>query len=214
MSKWLSRLAEIKDASKTVLTKPTVPTEPSFVSYDTCQFKVENELSIYLSRDSKAPENRHALDRQLPELTKVTPAGDLDNDTEAGGTPEEQLAEWRAGIELLFPSRPPEGFPRSRWPDICRASARLVQSPWGERLAELGWSTLDIFGIDRHAPNAYQASKGLVHFLPGNTLALIEVHAAHIRHPNGVVQTYHRDHLDRTRAVALWAPRDAAGEVH
>ena len=49
-------------------------------------------------------------------------------------------------------SVPPGDFPARRWDHLRRDAADFLASPWAMEAARLGWTDLDLFGVDADRP--------------------------------------------------------------
>jgi hypothetical protein len=54
-------------------------------------------------------------------------------------------SQWRRSLDTLDPNCPPTGFPALWWRGLIR-DADLFLATWGSQAADLGWTTLDLFG--------------------------------------------------------------------
>src|SRR5262249_23606218 len=119
-------------------------------------------------------------------------------------------AEWIAGCARLANSDPPSGWPPHRWSMLKRDAVAFLEV-WGGEAAHLGWSALDLFGIDRTAPYARVDSMGLVPLLNGREVVDLTHDTAAIHRSSGGVLTYRRDTASkmqaegaRTQMVCIW----------
>jgi hypothetical protein len=119
-------------------------------------------------------------------------------------TPTGVPAEWVAGVASLSIGNCPPSIPPDRWQMLMRAADRLLESPWGARLAALGWRAIDLFGADAFAPVERHDHKGLVWFLPGHRLIAATANTATVETPTGARQTYYRLNNRATEMVLLW----------
>jgi len=55
-------------------------------------------------------------------------------------------------ITPRLPSVPPGDFPARRWDQLRRDAADFLASPWAMEAARLGWTDLDLFGVDADRP--------------------------------------------------------------
>jgi hypothetical protein len=113
-------------------------------------------------------------------------------------------ADWVAGVASLPISNCPSSIPVDRWQKLMRTADRFIASPWAERLAALGWRTVDIFGTDAIAPVERHDHKGLIWFLPGHRLIAATAETATLDTPTGSRQTYSRHRNRITDMVLLW----------
>ncbi|MEQ9691789.1 MAG: hypothetical protein RLO48_18880 [Bauldia litoralis] len=73
---------------------------------------------------------------------------------------------WSRAFAFIDPDTPPNGFPERDWRTIHR-DGLLFLSLCRPQAAELGWTTIDVFGVHRNAPTANYAAMGLVPVLRG-----------------------------------------------
>src|SRR6185312_14474992 len=59
-------------------------------------------------------------------------------------------------------SEPPADFPPSRWGQLRADHAAFVESPWHGKAERLGWSELDLYGVDATRPYARTDGLGLI----------------------------------------------------
>jgi hypothetical protein len=57
--------------------------------------------------------------------------------------------------------RPPAGFPVPWWRGLIR-DAELFLATWGRQATDLGWTTLDLFGVHAKAAAARYSCMGLL----------------------------------------------------
>jgi hypothetical protein len=118
--------------------------------------------------------------------------------TENGST----YLEWRGSIDALDASRPPMNFPGSWWRGLIR-EAELFVSVWGNQAANLGWTTLDLFGAHRKAPAANFSCMGLLLVISSGRVVVLTTEAAKIEQQSGARLTYTR-RPPETECVAVW----------
>jgi hypothetical protein len=85
----------------------------------------------------------------------------------------------------------PAGFAERNWHQLKLDALALLRDH-GDRLAALGWTTLDLFGLHRTLPAVRVDASGLVRFIHGGTITGITATTAGIRRPTGAVLTYRR----------------------
>jgi hypothetical protein len=89
------------------------------------------------------------------------------------------LAGWRAGVGALDPNRPPAGFPVPWWRGLVQ-HAEFFLSVWGKQAADLGWTTLDLFGAHSKAPAANFSCIGLLLLISGGRVVALTAETAKI----------------------------------
>jgi hypothetical protein len=110
--------------------------------------------------------------------------------------------EWSAGVGKLQAMPCPHHFKSSRW-DLLIGDARRFIDEWASQCGALGWKTLEVFGVNPHAPDTRHDAKGLVILLGGHQLLGVEVDKAKVRSPSSgnILSIYRR----RTPGqVAVW----------
>jgi hypothetical protein len=111
-------------------------------------------------------------------------------------------AGWRDGFTLLDANRPPAGFTSAEWRCTIR-DAELFLSTWGRQAVDLGWTTLDVFGVHRLAPVARYSCMGLLPLIQGGRVIAITAESARIEQPSGARLTYTR-RPPEAGCVAVW----------
>ena len=102
-----------------------------------------------------------------------------------------------------LPSFPPRDFPDSRWRTIRADIERLLKSPMAERARALGWTELDLFGVDADRPFARIDQAGLLILLDGKKIVEITAETAVIENASGTRHTWRR-RSDRAGRVLVW----------
>jgi hypothetical protein len=102
-----------------------------------------------------------------------------------------QLGAWATGIDRMRGHPPPLGFTTHNWHQFKLDALALLRNH-GNRLATLGWTTLDLFGLHKTVPAVRVDASGLVRFIHGSTITEVTAHTAIIRRPTGSVLTYRR----------------------
>ena len=99
----------------------------------------------------------------------------------------------------------PSNVPDRRWQQAVDAAGRFADS-WAAKASALGWTTLDIFGVDRLAPEGALHTTGLIWLLQDKVIVAISEDAVIVETVNGVRQTYRPrvDTNDACRRVLLW----------
>ncbi len=113
--------------------------------------------------------------------------------------------EWAEGFARLDCTKPPPGYPLPRWHQIINDGG-LFLDQWAHQAAGLGWTALDVFGVNPAAPLVRYDGMGLVPLIQGCRVISIADNSAQIKSSNGHTQTYSR--RPRLDAVALWQLRD------
>jgi hypothetical protein len=113
-----------------------------------------------------------------------------------GGSP----SEWHAILAELKHKNCPDWLVPDRWA-VLLSDAESFLNRWGGTAYELGWSTVDLFGVHPIAPAARFDVMGLILLLQGGTVAALTEKAATIRRSSNAMLTYRRG--DQTGAVCL-----------
>jgi hypothetical protein len=111
-------------------------------------------------------------------------------------------AKWLDGLTALDPNGPPKGFPAPWWRGLIR-DAELFLSVWAKRAADLGWTTLDLFGAHSKAPAANFSCLGLLLVIRGGRVVALTAETAKIEQQSGARLTYTR-RPPEAECVALW----------
>lgn len=107
---------------------------------------------------------------------------------------------WRDGLARLPRTGAPPHVSPAAW-DHLKATALAFAERWGSQAAALGWSEIDVFGVNPDAGRRLDRD-GLVASLDGRPVLAITSEAASIGVSNGNVLRYYRG--VRPGAVAIW----------
>lgn len=107
---------------------------------------------------------------------------------------------WADGVAILRRS-PALKFYHGKWRRMVR-DARSFLSLWGEDAAALGWSTLDIFGVNPDPAHGRYDRLGLVILLDGRAVEALSADSATIGDGRGHTTFYRR--LRAQGAVPVW----------
>ena len=102
-----------------------------------------------------------------------------------------------------LPSEAPSGFPSRRWDQLRRDVADFPASPWAMEAARLGWTDLDLFGVDAERPYARLDGLGLVPALDGCKIVALSAEGAILETPGGARQSYRRN-PEQPGRVLVW----------
>jgi hypothetical protein len=95
------------------------------------------------------------------------------------------MAEWQLGLQRLSPHREPcPGFRSGQWLGVYEVAQRFL-AEHGPSAADLGWSTLDLFGVDPKVGVARVSCCGALLVSGGSPV--VDVAAAAIRYRSGLV---------------------------
>jgi hypothetical protein len=181
MGRWLNALRQAEKNPKT-LEDATDKTDKT----------LSGEVLSVLSVPSPAVYAKFSDQRSVP----VSP------DSEASDAPTGLCSELRVRLAALDPNRPPPNFSAPWWRGIVR-DAELFLSVWGKPAADLGWTTLDLFGAHRKAPTANFSCMGLLLVIRGGRVVVLTTEAAKIEQQSGARLTYTRRPPD-AECVAVW----------
>ena len=84
---------------------------------------------------------------------------------------------WAEGYAALCAMPPPAGFWSDRWRRIVDATGAFLAG-FGAEVAELGWSELDVFGVDSDAPAARFDCMGLAALLGATEVTAVDERGA------------------------------------
>jgi hypothetical protein len=110
--------------------------------------------------------------------------------------------EWLKGLATLDPNQPPTHFPALWWRGLIRDS-ELFLATWGSQAADLGWTTLDLFGVHPKAPAARYSCMGLLLLLRGGRVVALTTSTAVIEQQSGARLTYTRQPPE-AECVPVW----------
>ena len=102
-----------------------------------------------------------------------------------------------------LPSEPPLDFPASRWGQLRADLAAFVESPLRAEAERLGWSELDLYGVDANRPYTRIDGLGLIPALNGCRIVELSGDAATLQTPGGARLSFRR-RPDRPGRVPVW----------
>ena len=114
-------------------------------------------------------------------------------------------AKWpqRTVITRNLPSEPLGDFPSARWATLRRDVDGFLASPWAAEAERLGWTELDLFGVNAGRPYVRIDGLGLVPALDGCKIVELSANVAILQTPGGVRQSYRRK-ADQAGRVPVW----------
>lgn len=80
--------------------------------------------------------------------------------------------EWAEGFARLCEMPRPHGFSPQRWRQLLDDAGKFMDC-WASRVAALGWTTEEVFGVHPVAPDARQDAKGLVALIGGHQVVAV-----------------------------------------
>jgi hypothetical protein len=122
------------------------------------------------------------LDGSVTNVTGVT-----SNFDDSGAYPDE----WRAILERLLRDDPPAWTSSSWWSEVGMDAATFL-CKWGSTSHELGWTTLNLFGVHPAAPLVRFDAMGLIPMLRGRAVTTLSQDGAVIRGRSGANLVYLR----------------------
>lgn len=114
--------------------------------------------------------------------------------------------EWRDGLTVLREATPPHRVATTTWKRLV-ADALALASGWAPHAAALGWSAVDLFGVDGGLV-CRPGRAGLVASMEGRKIVAITAVAATIQTPSGGAVRYYRH--DLLGAIPIWEVKGAA----
>ena len=99
--------------------------------------------------------------------------------------------EWAEGFARLDCTHPPADFPLHRWRQIIDDGG-LFLDQWANKAAALGWTVVDVFGLNPANPSVRYDGMGLVPLIKGQRIIAISADSARLRMRTGHIQTYAR----------------------
>jgi hypothetical protein len=116
----------------------------------------------------------------------------------ASALPADSPLEWQAICDELKRSEPPTWASAERWRELV-ADAEGFLAVWGKAADQLGWTTLDLFGVHPTAPAARFDVMGLILILRGRKVSALAEQTATIDCNSGAKLTF----FPRTGAGAV-----------
>jgi hypothetical protein len=147
-------------------------------------------------RDPRAPESPTSALHPSPDPETATSARIRVLDEP------DQLRKWRAGIARIDRDRPPKSYLLADWHRHL-ADAETFLPQWGAVAADLGWTTLDLFGVHATAPFVNYSAAGLVPMLRGSLVIAMTEASATMQKPAGNRLTFYRRETI-AEAVPIW----------
>lgn len=111
-------------------------------------------------------------------------------------------ADWSRGVSRLTTSPAPAEAPPDWWRQLGRNSEGFL-AEWGNRAQELGWQTLEVFGVGQWKPYQRTDLMGLVPLLGGKRLVVLTDREAVLETAAGARQTYRRGRANTSGAAIV-----------
>ena len=112
------------------------------------------------------------------------------------------LRTWAEGYAVLCAMPPPARFWPERWRRILDPAGIFIDR-WGIEAIRLGWTDLDVFGVDPGAPAARFDAMGLAMLLGGVEVVAIDAGGADLVTVTGARQRFRRRPLP-PGTITLW----------
>lgn len=112
------------------------------------------------------------------------------------------VANWTIGIERLSGARCPAELNPATWRGLVMDARMLLQN-WGGDLISMGWTTLEVFGVNRSPAARRLDVPGLIYFLKGRQVEAIDADTALIRENRRDTMTFQR-RLVAPGGVPIW----------
>ncbi len=111
-------------------------------------------------------------------------------------------AEWSNGVWTLMGMTTPANINPAYWGQVV-ADASSFLTTWGAVARAMGWTTLQLFGVDARKPDARTDTMGLCWLLQGRTVVAVTADKIAVRNRQGVVKNFYRQ-PEAPGAVPLW----------
>jgi hypothetical protein len=113
--------------------------------------------------------------------------------------------EWAEGLATLCVMSCPEGVSENCWRQVVDNAGRFADL-WAAKASALGWTAIDIFGVDRRKPEAAIHTAGLIWLLGDKRIIAISADAVAVETSGGARQSFcpSRNNADNGRRVLLW----------
>lgn len=112
------------------------------------------------------------------------------------------VASWAAGVERMARGYRPAELGEAEWRQLVVDAKQTLQN-WGADFIALGWTTLEVFGVNRDPRARRLDIPGLVYLLNGSPIEAIDQDTALIRANPRDTMTFHR-RLVVTGGVPVW----------
>ena len=113
--------------------------------------------------------------------------------------------EWAEGLARLCTMPKPPNVSEAHWRQAVDAAGRFADN-WAAKASALGWTALDIFSVDRTAPEGALHTAGLIWLLQDKEIVAVTDDAVIVETVNGARQSFRprQDTSDTSRRVLLW----------
>ena len=112
------------------------------------------------------------------------------------------VANWAAGVERMARGYCPGGLRETEWRQMVMDARSTLQN-WGADFIALGWTTLEVFGVNRNPRARRLDIPGLVYLLHGRPVEAIDRNTATIRANSRDCLTFQRE-LVAPGGIPVW----------
>lgn len=112
------------------------------------------------------------------------------------------VANWKIGVDLMANARAPDGMQVRAWRELVM-DARILLQNWGPDLVALGWTTLEVFGVNPNWRHRRLDVPGLAYLLRGRPVEALDRDTALIRANRVDTMTFQR-RLIAAGGVPVW----------
>lgn len=115
---------------------------------------------------------------------------------------------WTDGFTKMCAVNQPGGFPALRWARIIDDTGHFIDR-WAKQAHALGWSALDVFGVNKDAPAARFDGRGLAVSLNGRQVVAITASTATVTASSGgTLKFLRRTTCGPDERVLVWQLRE------
>jgi hypothetical protein len=109
---------------------------------------------------------------------------------------------WDDGVAMLREHRPPVGADPAEWRRLVM-DARKLNAHWGDDLRHLGWTAVEVFGVEPNPAHRRLDRLGLLAFISGGAVEAIDADSVVTLHAGKDRLVYQRK-LRASGAVPIW----------
>ncbi len=121
---------------------------------------------------------------------------------DAGDVAHVATVAWDDGVALLREHRPPIGADPAEWRRLV-LDARKLNAHWGDDLRHLGWTAVEVFGVEPNPAHRRLDRLGLLSFISGGAVEAIDADSVVTLHAGKDRLVYQRK-LRSSGAVPIW----------
>jgi hypothetical protein len=111
-------------------------------------------------------------------------------------------AEWSVGVWTLMGMATPTNINPAYWSQVVADASSFIAT-WGAIAHAMGWTTLQLFGVDAHKPDARTDTMGLCWLLQGRTVVAVTADKIAVRNRQGVIKNFYRQ-PQAAGAIPVW----------